>query len=71
MKYADDILEKTGQVKSDFTFSSMGQGTATGAIVGLVGGVLFAYFQKRQFVPCMLVGTIAGGLVSRIFLIKK
>lgn len=70
MVYADEILEKD-KGENSFTFSSLAQGTTTGAIAGLIGGVLFAYFQKKSYVPCMLVGTIAGGIVSGIFLIKK
>lgn len=72
MVYADEILEKRKDEKdSSFTFSSIAEGTTTGAVIGLVGGILYAYFNHKTFVSCMVVGTITGGIVSRLFLIKR
>lgn len=72
MVYADEILEKRKDDKeSSFTFSSMAEGTTTGAVIGLVGGILYAYFNQKKYVGCMIVGTVAGGIVSRLFLIKR
>lgn len=67
MIYADDISNssiKRPQLK-DIT-----AGTATGAAIGLVGGVLYAFFNKKGYLECMTIGTLAGGLLSNIFIIR-
>lgn len=71
MVYAEDILNKAKKEVEPVTLSTISQGTATGAVIGLVGGALFAYFQQKKYLPCMIWGTLAGGLVTRLLLIKK
>lgn len=70
MIYADEILKKDdsadGPKLSDRTI-----GTATGAIIGLAGGLAFAYFKDRKYLPCALIGTVAGGIITAISLLKK
>lgn len=67
--YASD-LDKP-KPSSDFKITDVTRGTATGALIGLTGGALYAYFYQKKFFTCIVVGTLAGGLLSRIFLIKK
>jgi hypothetical protein len=69
--YAEDILNKQKSNSGNITITDVTRGTATGAIIGLVGGGLYAYFYEKKYFGCMLVGTLVGGLISRIFLIEK
>lgn len=67
--YAEDFLNKDRSTK--MSISDISRGTLTGASVGLIGGVLYAYFRKAKYTNSMIIGALAGGLISRIFLIKK
>lgn len=69
--YADDILKKKETKAPTGTLTEITKGTLSGALIGFVGGTLFAYFRKKPYLKCMVIGTFAGGVVSRIFLIKK
>lgn len=66
MVYADEILKK----KEPGNSSPIIQGTAAGAAVGLIGGILYAYFNKQNYLPSGLTGLLVGGICTRIFLIK-
>ena len=69
MLYAQDILDRSSSANKKVTITDITKGTLTGAGIGLVGGVLYAYFKDKKYSNCMLIGTFAGGLISRIFLI--
>lgn len=71
MVYADDILEKPAKADTKTTLTDAAKGTVTGSVLGLIGGTLYAFFQKKKYMPCMLIGTVIGGAVSAAFLIKK
>lgn len=69
--YADEILDKQKKNNENVTLTDVTRGTATGAIIGLIGGGFYAYFYEKKYFGCMLIGTLAGGVISRIFLIEK
>lgn len=69
MIYADDILNKPATSKP--RLSDIATGTVTGAVLGLTAGILYAYFQNKKYIQSMMIGTLAGGLLSNIFQIKK
>ena len=70
MVYADDILTR-GNYEPGKTFADITNGTVTGAGIGLLGGVLYAYFNKKPFVQSMMIGAVLGFAISGIFLIQK
>jgi len=71
MIYADEVLNNGSSSKKTFTITDITRGTLTGASIGLVGGTLYAYFRDKKYINCMIIGTVAGGFISRIFLIQK
>ena len=72
MKYAKDILEGTKDtVKTEYKLTSLAQGTLTGAIAGAMIGLTVAYFKGYTWYKSAVIGTLAGGVLSKIFIIKK
>jgi hypothetical protein len=67
--YAEDFLNKERSTKMSMT--DVSRGTLTGGSIGAVGGILYAYFKKAKYGKSIIIGALAGGLISRIFLIKK
>ena len=70
MIYADDIL-KTGTYTEKKSLSDFTEGTISGAVVGMGGGALYAYFKKTPFIKTMIIGSVLGFAISGVFLIKK
>ena len=52
-------------------FKVKAQGTISGALIGLVGGVMIAYYKDYNKFVSGLVGLLAGATVSNIFITKK
>jgi hypothetical protein len=72
MIYADDILAKRVKDKEKtMTLTNVTKGTMTGTIIGITGGLLFAYFRGQDVWKCMFIGGLSCGIISRIFMIKK
>lgn len=46
------------------------KGTVQGAFTGLVGGVMFGYFKKKNIYTTGFVGLLIGGLISAIMIGK-
>ncbi len=70
MTTADEILKKDSGPAPKLVISDIARGTAAGGIVGMVGGALYSYLRDKKFWECVIVGTVIGGLVSRVSLIK-
>lgn len=71
MYYADEILSGD---KTPATSKKLGNTTGaviTGAVVGLLSGGLYAWFNNKKYLPWMLAGAAAGGILIRISLLKK
>lgn len=47
------------------------EGTINGALIGLVGGIMIGYYKDYNKFVSGLVGLIAGGTISNIFITKK
>lgn len=70
MVQSEDILSKY-ENKRTVKLGDIAKGTANGAAIGTLGGILYAYFNDKQYFPCMIGGLLVGGTISRIFLIRK
>jgi len=70
MIYADEILGSKA-AGSDTGFSDKTNATITGGIIGLTGGALYAYFKQKKYLPCTIIGTLAGAIITQLLLIKK
>ncbi len=70
MVYADEILKKKDDAQGP-NMSDRTIGTITGAFIGLAGGFAWAWYKNKKYLPWMLGGTAAGGLIMGISLIKK
>lgn len=46
------------------------KGTVQGAFTGLVGGVMFGYFKKKNIYTTGFVGLLIGGVISAIMIGK-
>ena len=68
--YAEDLLKSSDREKSS-SFSDVVQGSVAGATVGFIGGTLYAFFYKKKYLPSIIIGSVAGFVVSGIFLVQK
>lgn len=69
MIYADEILKKDNSEApklSDHTVA-----TITGVTIGLIAGAMYAYFNEKKYLPYIIGGGVAGGVILRVSLIKK
>lgn len=68
-----DIIEQNkklinGDQKRELMFRT--KGTVQGAFTGLVGGVMFGYFKKKNIYTTGFVGLLIGGIISSIMIGK-
>lgn len=69
--YVGELLSKKDQENASRLSFEKSKGTFIGAGIGLTAGTLYAFFKKKSYIPSMLIGTLAGGLVSSLFLYKN
>lgn len=68
MIYAEDIA-KDRKVGKQVPASVIA--AASGALIGLTTGALYAYFRGAGYLKSTIVGTVSGAVVFRVAMIKK
>jgi len=74
MFYAKDILNKVksnGDKSSNEIIMERTKGTATGALIGGGIGIIYAFAKKKSYLVFGMIGILAGGLVSNVFINKE
>jgi len=74
MEYPKDILTKIANNKSKGSneiLKERTKGTVTGSLIGGLVGLLYAFSSKKSYLVFGILGVLAGGLVSNIFISKE
>lgn len=71
-QYASDIIKKTKYSDhSGKTISELTEGTLIGAGIGAAVGFMIGYYHNYNKLYSLFIGMMAGGLVSRVFMVKR
>lgn len=74
MEYPKDILKKIASNKSKSSneiLKERTKGTVTGSLIGGAVGLLYAFSNKKSYLVFGILGVLAGGLISNIFISKE
>lgn len=44
---------------------------ATGAVVGMISGALFAYFEQKKLLRSLIIGGVTGAVVFSVAMMSK